>query len=322
LELKEAASLLKAIAPADMQALAASASVEEQLPARMMLEFVGDKDLSWPNAQTSLRDGEKFKKEILEMEGVHFVTRKSLERMDAIGKIAPLTLKDSNPAAFAMAVYLEAVVDAAKEKLGMKTQPVMELPPPAESPPEWPIKISFKETQQALSDAVRFRRTPLFVCNGKASTVDTFFSYQACSLIDAKWILHKVSITKELEVPAMREELRKRLVGALKFGQPVHIAMSNSAVPLREWYCSVDEFPEALFKLEHWFQKENYSKVIREADLKDWPGAFPGRMRDDSASFPFITTDFFMESAKEYLPPVLPHFESMAIIEIDPESIN
>uniref|UniRef100_A0A7S2AX18 Uncharacterized protein n=1 Tax=Alexandrium andersonii TaxID=327968 RepID=A0A7S2AX18_9DINO len=108
----------------------------------------------------------------------------------------------------------------------------------------------------------------------------------------------------------------------MKFGQPIHVCMSNSAVTLKEKYCSETEFPEALFSMDLWFQKERYSKVIREEDLKDWPGAFPGRMRDDEASYCFITTDFSMESAKEFLPPVLPHFESMAIIEIDPTGVN
>jgi len=322
LEVKAAESFLRAMAPADMQDLAGSASPEEQIPPRMMLEFVGDKDFSWKNAQASLKQGEQFKKEILEMEGAKFVTRKSLERFDDIGKITPKELKDKHPVAFAMAVYLEAVIDAAKEKLGLKVKVELALPEPAQEPPAWPIKIPFREMPQALSDAVKFRRTPLFICNGKAATVDTYFSYQACSLIDAKWILNKVSISKELDAAAMREELRKRLVAALKFGQPIHICMSNSAVRLRQDYCSETEFPESLFKMDLWFQKEKYSKVIREEDLQDWPGAWPGRMRDDSATYAFVTTDFGLESVHEFLPAVLPHLESMAFIEIDPESIN
>jgi len=123
-------------------------------------------------------------------------------------------------------------------------------------------------------------------------------------------------------VPQMQEQLRQRLISALKFGQPIHISMSNSAVPMGERYCAPDLFPESLFKMDLWFKQEEYSKVVREADLADWPGAFPGRMKDDSASYAFVTSDFTLESAREYLPDILPYFSDMAIIEINPASIG
>jgi len=217
---------------------------------------------------------------------------------------------------------LEAVVDTAKDKLGMKVKPAVLPPQPGEEPPVWPIVIDFKDLNKALSDAVKWQKTPLFVCNGKGSVVDTFFAYQACSLIDAKWILNKVDIVKEFSVQQMREQIRARLVSALKFGQPIHIAMSNSAVTLKSKYCSDAEFPESLFRLESWLKREEYSKVVRKEDLDDWPGAFPGRMRDDCASYSFVTTDMSLESAREYLPAALPHFDCMAVIEIDPASIH
>jgi len=97
--------------------------------------------------------------------------------------------------------------------------------------------------------------------------------------------------------------------------------MSNSAVTLKSKYCSEAEFPEALFKNELWFQKDVYSQIVRETDLIDWPGAFPGKMKGVE-SYSFVTSDFNLESAREFLPAVLPYFDDMAIIQIDPATIN
>merc|ERR1712039_113364 len=203
-----------------------------------------------------------------------------------------------------------------------KVAPVLPDPEPDEEPPAWPIVIDFKQVNTAMHDALKWRKTPLFICNGKASVVDTFFSYQACTLVDAKWVLNKVDVVKEFDVSQMREQLRVRLIAALKFGKPIHVAMSSSAVSLGPKYCSKSEFPEALFKQDEWLQRDNYGKVVRDSDLSDWPGAFPGRMKDECASYAFITSDLSRESACEFLPEVLPHFDSMAMIEIDPASIN
>lgn len=320
--LPQAEALLKEMPPEHLVALAESTDNEEQLPARMMLEFVGDKDHSWDNARRSLLDGPRFRQEILEMEGANFVTKRSLERLEGLGTLKPGQLMAKQPAAFALAVYMEAVMDVAREKLGLKDRMPVPPPEPDEEPPNWPITIDMAGIPQAVSDAVRWRRTPLLVCNGKAQQVDTFFTYQSCSLVDAKWILSMNQVKKELDVPQMREELRKRLATAIKFGQPIQICMSNSAVALREKYCAETEFPEALFKLDAWLEKDVYSKVLREADLADWPGAFPGRMRDGNASYAFVTTDFDLASAREYLLEALPYFDSMAIIAIDPASIH
>lgn len=318
----EAEAILRSVAPAQWSGLSESVAPEEQMPARMMLEFVGDEDLTWGNAQKSLTEGAKFVSEIIEMEGANFITKKSLERLEGFGQLLPGPLQERSLAAFALAVYLEAVVDAAKDKLGMKVVSALPEPEPDEEPPAWPIVIDFKELVTALHDALKWKKTPLFICNEKASVVDTYFAHQSCSLIDAKWILNKVDLVKELDVPQVREQIRLRLVTALKFGQAIHIAMSNSAVTLGPKYCSESEFPEALFKQGEWFKRENYEKVIREADLADWPGAFPGRMKDGGPSYAFVTSDLSLESARKYLPDVLPHFDSMAVIEIDPASIK
>mmetsp|Transcript_116045 Transcript_116045/g.181380 ORF Transcript_116045/g.181380 Transcript_116045/m.181380 type:complete len:116 (-) Transcript_116045:80-427(-) len=115
--------------------------------------------------------------------------------------------------------------------------------------------------------------------------------------------------------------MRDRIVMALKFGKPIHVSMSNSAVKIKEKYCAAGQFPEALFNNQLWLQKEHYQQVVQESDKVDWPGAFPGEMKDQE-SYSFVTSDFSLESAQEYLPPVLPYFKEMAIVIIDPDSIS
>merc|ERR1719253_322698 len=99
------------------------------------------------------------------MEGAKFVTRKSIDRFEALGKLLPIDLKDRNPTAFAIALYMEAVIWAAKEKLGMNEAPPAPPPGPDEKPPEWPIMVGIKEMQEALSEALRWKRTPLILCS-------------------------------------------------------------------------------------------------------------------------------------------------------------
>jgi len=173
LDVKSAEALLVAISIEEMRGLAESTNIGEQLPARMLLELVGDRDLSWGNAMKSLKDGASFKKEILDMEGASYVTRKSIERFEALGSLQPQDLQGKSAAAFAMAVYVQAVIWAAKEKLGMNEAPVPAAPVADEQPPEWPIMVGIKEIPAALAEARRWQRTP-FCAVGKPPLLTHF----------------------------------------------------------------------------------------------------------------------------------------------------
>jgi len=118
----------------------------------------------------------------------------------------------------------------------------------------------------------------------------------------------------------MQEALRKRMVAGMKFGQPLHISMSNSAVAFKSKFCAEGLFPPEIFKNELFLKEEIYRKSVRDSDLVDWPGAFKGRMKEGCYSF--VTTDFTLASAREHLAEALPFFEDMAIIEVDPACFN
>ena len=147
----------------------------------------------------------------------------------------------------------------------------------------------------------------------------------------------------------MQEELRRKVVGALKHGLSIHIAMTsldsrdrstpshrNTAVAFKEKFCAEGSFPQSLFKVKDFkgedkdLEQRPYRSIIKEEDLKDWPGGAPGWMREGGLGsllgvgkldemclwsehmcfiwvqcwYPVgfhlvITTDFEMESAKD-----------------------
>lgn len=323
---KQAERLVSSIRPADLAALAESVDEAEQLPVRMALEFVGDKDLTWANAQASLRTGATFLKEILDMEAGDFITRAGLGRMAELGSLDVAALEGKNEAARALAIFLDACICGAKDRLGINAKKGAPPPAPDEEPPAWPLKIDFKELPKHIAEAVRWRKTPLIVSNGKAKEVDTFLTYSAYVQLDAKWILGETTIRKTMSMEDMRADLRRRVVGAMKNGLPLHIAMANTAVAFKSQICAEELFPSSVFKfglfqdLSQPEEEQEYKKMIRESDLGDWVGAFPGRIKD--GFFTVVTTDFGMDSAAEHLPDALPYFDDMAVLEIDTASFS
>jgi len=321
---KEAESLLSVIKPSSLVALADSTDCTEQLPARMALEYVGDKDLSWSNAQASLRTTHQFLKEILEMEAGEFITRGSLARLADLGTLDLIALQGKNDAARTLATFLDACMRSAKERLGISDElPLLQL---QEEPPSWPLKVDFKEIQQHISEAVRWRKTPLVVCNGHHKEVDTFLTYRAYAQVDAKWVLGETAIRKTTNIDDMREDLRRRLVSAIKNGIPLHVAMENTAVAFKKQICADGLFPDSVFNLGCFDDlskpeaEREYKRILRDSDLSDWAGAFPGRLKD--GFFTVVTTAFGMESAEAHLSEALPFFSDMAVIEIDPASFS
>ena len=144
LSAKQAEELLAGLMPEAVIALAETADEAEQLPARMALEYVGDKDLSWANAQSSLRTGSQLLKEMLEMQSGEFITRQSYQRFQELGRPDLAVLRGKNRAAYVLALFLQACLREARDRLGLEPPP----PPPPElpdEPPQWPLVIGFKE---------------------------------------------------------------------------------------------------------------------------------------------------------------------------------
>merc|ERR1712003_368321 len=152
------------------------------------------------------------------------------------------------------------------------------------------------------AEAALHGKTALFVCNGHASEVDTFFAYRGggSTSIDATEILNQVSVAKIKRLEEMRKELHRKLESSMVQGRSVHISMGRTALNFRESYCGETEFPAAVFQ----------NSRLREK--------FDGLYQQ--GFYTFVTTDFDLEAAKEHLSKALPFFEEMAIVEVDPTS--
>ena len=144
LSAKAAEDLLAGISPEDLAALADTTDELEQLPARQALEYVGDRDLTWENAQKSLRNGGQFLKDMLEMQAGEFITKQSFQRFQELGSTDIFALWEKNRAAYLLAVFLQACLREARDRLGLPAAPPPPPPLPAE-PPAWPLLIDFKD---------------------------------------------------------------------------------------------------------------------------------------------------------------------------------
>ena len=221
----------------------------------------------------------------------------------------------------------EKVVTAEKSEESKTDKVEATLPPiKAEELPSYPRKIDFKQLADEVKRAAELGFTPLVVCNGHAKEADTFFTYGGYTQIDAKWILAETAIKKTTSVEDMQEDLRRKVVGSIKHGIPVHVAMANSAVSFKEKFCTEKGLPQCFFNRKEFegnalsdVKERPYHKMLKEEDFKDWPGV-PGYMK--SGWYVVITTDFSMENYKEFLTDALPHLDQMVVIEIDSASFT
>lgn len=255
----------------------------------------------------------------MEMEDGKFITRLALETYDSLGTLDFEAL--TQPAALTFGVYLNACLRESRARFGPSEAPAAAPAAAPGEPPQWPVKIPFDKVIESINEAARWGKSALIVCGGKAATVDTFLAYRGFRLVDAKWVLSQNVVKKTMSVDEIREELREKyIVSALKNGLPIGIVMSNSAVAFKETYCAEGTFPPSVFNWGLFKEEDEYSKVIREKDLETWVGAFPGKLKEGTLTF--VTTDFTLEKAREYLPKALPYFNEMAVYEIDLATID
>jgi hypothetical protein len=69
--------------------------------------------------------------------------------------------------------------------------------------------------------------TPLILDQSDRTT--TFYNYQDAIIIDAKMYLSKVAILKTMSKDECKEDLRRQLVNALKYGKTLVLHFGNSA---------------------------------------------------------------------------------------------
>lgn len=135
----------------------------------------------------------------------------------------------------------------------------------------------------------------------------------SASVVDARRVINEVLVKRMYSVDEMRDQIRSKIVSALRFGKPLHIRLHNTAM---DWtiYCCEGGLPPELFHAALWKQTEVWSRVASVEEME-------GGWFNLDTHFVFVTSDFDLAGVKEHLPSKLPLFERLAIININPRSI-
>ena len=125
-------------------------------------------------------------------------------------------------------------------------------------------------------------KTPLLLDNKEDALVDTYYSYQAAIVIEAKKLVLDVALKRKTHEEVM-EYLRTELVAAMRFGHVLYVRLGDSAADFKTMFNGDDTFPSmAIFNREAVASLINYregtatslwkaahplARVLREDDL-------------------------------------------------------
>lgn len=90
------------------------------------------------------------------------------------------------------------------------------------------IEIPLTKMLEAIEWSLKAKLTPLVLDDSEDNKVDTFFSYQSASVLDGKKMGLDVSM-RGIPIETVMEEARQRLVAALKYGNILVVALTQSA---------------------------------------------------------------------------------------------
>jgi len=193
---------------------------------------------------------------------------------------------------------------------------------PVEPPPTYPVTCALKQLCQKTDQARKHGRFSLVLTSG-LSEVETFLSYRSYVTIDCKQILGETLLSggdKEKKTAEWQATVRSKLEFAMNnhgMTTPVHIRMNNSAFDWTRFCCDV--LPEELFSctlwtidnaLKHGFIGQAQKMNLEIENEKKW-----------NEFHILISSTFDLDKANEYLYKVIPHFDELAIICIDPASV-
>lgn len=280
------------------------------------------------------------------------VTQKNLDKLIALNSSAAAVIEEARGhnqgrlglyTALVLAVLINSVIIANRERLGLvaeQEKPTKTLSAVgATFARQEPVRIEFRHLLTALDQARDLDKTPLLVCNGKELVVCCFFEYMCAVAIDAKRVINEVHVKKIKTREEMQEELRQNVSTALRYGRPLHLRMANSAFDWRPYCEPVDPecasgdgppvdsnasvgspdgptlLPHELFHGSAWYREAVWSSVLRAQDME-------GCCFNMETHFVFITSDWDLAKVREHYPSRVPHFEQMAIIDIDVSSLE
>jgi len=142
------------------------------------------------------------------------------------------------------------------------------------------IEIKMSDTSKAITDTLNQDLCPLLICPKFKETmedvnpVDVWLSYQETEIIDATSLLNQLSIKKSKTKPQLLEQMRSKLVNAIKNGKYLLIRFGEQCVTLeKDWNGGPEIFPiPEIFKPSKIRDPEVFMKLVREED-KCVPGS-------------------------------------------------
>lgn len=187
--------------------------------------------------------------------------------------------------------------------------------------PSYPIKVGFKEINERIQEAASWKRSVLLLSSG-LSEVETYLTYQAYGVVDAKMYINEVFIKKAKTLDDARAEVKEKLMGCMNssgFVKPVHIRLNSSAFDFVK-FCEDGAVPSDIFDPEKWTPEAACTKGYIDEGHK-----FNVEIEDNKKWKEFhivFSSTFDLEKAKEHLTDKIPGFDKLAIIEVDPNSIE
>lgn len=141
--------------------------------------------------------------------------------------------------------------------------------------------------------------TPLIL--DPTGRTDTFFTYSSGNfetvLLDVKKYLYETEVSKAMSKSECHEEIRRKIVNALKYGKLLHIAMQDSAFLFSKYYDS-KFFPHQILKHcgKYIYNENIYTQLLRPSDYEPTGFFIP------DPNFKVIVTSKFEEDEyKEFL---------------------
>ena len=130
----------------------------------------------------------------------------------------------------------------------------------------WTVPMA--SMQDALEDSWAKGRTPLLIDmtadGGDSTPMETFFAYSGDKVIDLKRLVIEVDVRKEKSCEEALEEMRAKLVLAMRRGYHLVLMLSNSAPRLRSRFSSSAHMPYTLLE-----DNAEVQRVIG-AEAEDW----------------------------------------------------
>lgn len=175
--------------------------------------------------------------------------------------------------------------------------------------PSYPMKIPLTEMSAKLEEAKEWNLRPLILGSG-LSEIDTFFKYKIPANLTVEG--GALFLMKKEE----KKAILKRAMESEGLCAPILLKLGPGDTDVKK-SCG-PEFPADVFASGAWTPQEAFEQDFITAGMKDKLELDPKKWKD----FLIITySELGLDDGKAKLSEKIPHFDKMAVIAIDPDSV-